>query len=83
MLEHPVDPEHQKCAQWVMCLMITLAMQEVGHFQLQHELMIVDKRHRNHQPVPDIIECVSGQCPNEDELPRDGLSFFCRNPLAM
>lgn len=59
---HAVDPEHQNCAQWVTCLVSTLAMQEVGHFQLQHELMIVDIWHHNHQSVPDTIKCNVNVC---------------------
>lgn len=45
-LEHAVEREHLKHAQWVTCLVSMLAVQELGHFKLpcsiimlQHEVM--------------------------------------------
>ena len=52
-----VDPEHPKHAQWVTCLAIMQAMEELGHFPycvqilatwgLKHEAMMADERHDN------------------------------------
>jgi hypothetical protein len=56
-LEHAVDPEHPKHAQWVTGLVCMQAMEELGHFQLpgtvyrpciimlKHEVMVVDEWH--------------------------------------